>query len=166
MPRPKKDFSEYTDEECAEMAFAKVVRSASAREQSTLKMRRKLEDAGFPEGAVESALARAQRMGAIDDVRYSECLVRSAIAQGKGLGLALKEIESLGVDPYSLESYREHLEEGEDAEVERALDLLRRRPPKAKDRRGAAYRRLVSKGYSPSVASTASRLFVEEGALP
>ena len=154
----RKDFSGLSQEECDRLAFEKVVRSVSA---CTTKMRRKLEQAGYPASSVDHAIDKAVRIGAIDDVRYSESLVRSTLASGKGLRFALKEVESLGVDVYGLESYNEHLESGEEAELERAIDFLSRHPSRAKDKRGAAYRKLVSKGYAPSVAATASRLFVE-----
>lgn len=159
--RQKKDFSGYTQEECDRLAFDRVVRSVSACEQSTLKMRKKLEEAGYPQSSIEHAIDKAVRIGAIDDKRYSECLIRSAMSSGKGLRFALNEIESLGVNAYDLESYNEYLDAGEEAEIERALDFLSRHPTRAKDRRGAAYRKLMSKGYSSAVASTASRLFAE-----
>lgn len=156
-----KDYSSYTSEECDRIAFDKLVRSVSASEQSTTKMRRKLNEAGLPESSIESAIEKAICIGAIDDKRYAECLVRSTIAMGKGLRFALKEIESLGIDPYELDSYNEHLEEGADANIERALDFLNRHPSRSKDVRGSAYRKLISKGYDGEVASTASRLYAE-----
>lgn len=157
----KKDYSSYEKEECDRIAFDKVVRSVSASEQSTAKMRKKLTESGLPEDSIEAAIAKAVRIGAIDDKRYSECLIRSTIAAGKGLKFALREIEGLGIEPYDLDSYNEYLEEGEDADVERALDFLSRHPSRSKDVRGAAYRKLLSKGYDHGVASTASRLYVE-----
>lgn len=157
----KKDYSTYTSEECDRIAFDKLVRSVSASEQSTAKMRRKLHESGLPGDSVESAIEKAVRIGAIDDKRYAECLVRSTLASGKGLRFALKEIEGLGIDPYELDSYNEHLEEGDDADVERALDFLSRHPSRSKDVRGAAYRKLISKGYDGGIASTASRLYAE-----
>ena len=45
--------------------------------------------------------------------------------------------------------------DGDDAgELARALAVLDRRPPRAKNLRDAAYRRLVQKGYGSSVASS------------
>lgn len=157
----KKDFSGRTDQECDELAFERVVRSVSACEQSTAKMRRKLEEAGYPQRSIDHAIEKAVRIGAIDDMRYCECLVRGTLASGKGLRFALKEIEALGVDPYELDAYCEYLDEEDGAEVERALDFLARHPSRSKDQRGAAYRKLMSKGFPSDVASTASRLFVE-----
>ena len=85
-----------------ERAFQKVVRVVNIREQSTVTMRRKLEQAGFGEAAVE-------------------------------------------------------------AEVERAMAVLSRKRFTAKNKREAAYRTLVGKGYASDAASTAARLWAEGG---
>ena len=157
----KKDYSSLTEEECDKLAFEKLVRSVSASEQSTRKMLRKLIESGLPEQSANRAIEKAVRIGAIDDRRYAECLVRSTLSSGKGLRFALKEIEDLGIDPYEIDAYNEHLEEGSEAEVERALDFLMRHPSRAKDVRGAAYRKLINKGYDSGIASTASRMYAE-----
>lgn len=159
--RRKRDYSSFDKEECDRIAFDKVTRSVSICEQSTAKMRKKLQESGLPDDSIEDALQKAVRIGAIDDKRYAECLIRSTLASGKGLKFALKEVESLGIDPYELDSYNEYLDEGDDAVIERAIDFLTRHPSRSKDVRGAAYRKLVTKGYDHSVASTASRLYAE-----
>lgn len=157
----KNDYSSYSAVECDRIAFDKLVRSVSASEQSTAKIRRKLHESGLPDDSVDKAIEKAVRIGAIDDMRYAECLVRSTLSTGKGLRFALREIEELGINPYDLEAYNEHLDEGEEADIERALDFLRRHPSRSKDVRGAAYRKLMAKGYDGSIASTASRLYAE-----
>ena len=53
-------------------------------------------------------------------------------------------------------------ESGDEQEIERALALLRRKPPRSKNIQASAYRKLVTKGYSTSVASAATRRFMEE----
>ncbi len=76
------------------------------------------------------------------------------LAAGRGLRDAEREIEELGIDPATLDSWVEHERKGRDFEVGRALAALRRRPPKAKRAREAAFRRLVSQGFSTDVAAT------------
>lgn len=151
-----------SSEEQAEAAFAKILRCANARETSTLKMREKLLHAGFPPNITEGALERAASAGIIDDARYCDCLIRSALSQGKGLHFVLKEAASLGIVPEELESYQQHLEEDADGMVDRALGVLRRRRPASKDIQAASYRRLMAKGYGHTVAAEAARLFREE----
>lgn len=159
---PKTPVADLAPEEQSEAAFAKILRCANARETSTLKMREKLHHAGFPSDVTEGALARAVSAGIIDDARYCNCLIRSALSQGKGLHFVLKEVASLGIAPEDLEAYQRHLEEGSDDMTARALDVLRRHCPRSKDIQAASYRRLMAKGYGHAVAAEAARLFREE----
>lgn len=139
-------------------AFQRIVRLASRSEQASSKLRARLLKEGFPEASVEPAIERALACGLVDDARYAEVLVRSRISQGRGRqGIAL-ELEKLDIDFPDLDAI---FEECGQTEVERALDLLDRRPPQAKNARAAAYRRLVQKGYGSEVASSASRLWCE-----
>ena len=116
----------------------------------------------FPAAVVEEALQRAVRVRAVDDRRYADALVRMKLAAGRGLRDAEREIEELGIDPATLDFWVEHERKGRDFEVGRALAALRRRPPKAKRAREAAFRRLVSQGFSTDVAASASRTWSEE----
>lgn len=152
-----------TFQEETERAFAKILRCANAKEQSSVKMAEKLARAGHSPEAVHAALSRAMDAHIIDDVRYAEMLIRSALAQGKGLRFVLKEVESLGVEAEGLDAYRSYVEEqgSWDSQVERALSVLGRKRCTAKNVQASCYRRLMAKGYGPEVASEAARLFAE-----
>lgn len=149
-------------EKTADAAFRKILHWVSVRERSSAYVRDRLIRDEYPPDAVEEALDRAMRVHAVDDRRYSDALIRMKLAAGRGLRDAEAEIESLGIEPSSLDAWREHAERGSNAEVDRALALLRRRPPRAKHLREAAFRKLVSQGYSTDVASTAARQWSEE----
>lgn len=149
-------------EKTAEAAFQKILHWVSVRERSSVYIRDRLIRDEYPPDAVEEALDRAVRIHAVDDRRYSDALIRMKLAAGRGLRDAETEIESLGIEPSSLDAWREHAERGSDAEVDRAFALLQRRPPRAKHLREAAFRKLVSQGYSTDVASTAARRWSEE----
>lgn len=149
------------DDKTADAAFQKILRWASVRERSSAYVRDRLSRDEFPEEAVEEALERAVRVRAVDDRRYADALVRTTLASGRGLRRAEGEIRGLGIDPESLDSWAEHREAGRDAEVARALEVLRRRPPRARAAREAAFRKLVGQGYDADVASTAARLWFE-----
>lgn len=142
-------------------AFQKILRCASVREQSTARMREKLRHAEFSDDAVERAIERAVELGIIDDRRYADALVRQTLASGKGLRFVLIEIEALGIDVESLDSYREHVDAGYEAEFDRAYSLLEKRPPRARNVREAAYRKLISKGYSFEISSSCARVWAE-----
>lgn len=145
----------------AERAFQKILRLAAAREQSTARIRARLARDGWGEAEAEEALSRAVRAGAVDDRRYAEALVRMRIASGRGVEGVLAEVEDLGIDPWDLESYAEYRAAGDDADVDRALALLGRRPPRAKNQRDAAFRKLVQQGFGTATAATAARRWSE-----
>lgn len=144
-------------------AFQRILRWVSARERSSAYLRERLAKEGFGAEQIEEALDRACRVHAVDDRRYADALVRSKLAAGKGLREVEAEIADLGIDPASLDAWAQHNEMGREAEIERACALLKRRPPRAKQAREAAFRKLVSQGYSCDVASSAARRWIEEG---
>ena len=149
-------------ERTGEAAFRKILRWVSVRERSSVYVRERLAKDEFPPEAIDEALDRAVRVHAVDDRRYSDALIRMKLAAGKGLRAAEAEIIGLGIDPSTLDAWQEHAERGRDAEVQRALALLRRRPPRAKQAREAAFRKLVGQGFSTDIASSAARLWSEE----
>lgn len=150
------------DEKTAEAAFRKILRWVSVRERSSAYVRERLAKDEFSPEAIDEALERALRVRVVDDRRYGDALIRMKLAAGKGLRAAEAEIIELGIDPSTLDAWQEHAERGREAEVQRALALLRRRPPRAKQAREAAFRKLVGQGFPTDIASSAARLWSEE----
>lgn len=147
--------------ESQEKAFTKIQRLVAVRERCSQELRERLVKDGFSAEDADAAVERALACGLVDDLRFAAILIRSRIAQGRGrVGIAL-ELEKLGILAGDVPEWPEGFFQEEDSELERALDLLRRKPPRAKNVRDAAFRRLVMKGYSHDVAATASRVFVE-----
>ena len=142
----------------AERAFNKIVRLASTSEQATRPLKDRLLREGYSEEAADEAITRAVSCGLVDDARYAEVLVRSRLSQGRGRPGIRAELERLGLDAGSCESV---FQECSQSDFDRALDLLDARPPRAKNKRDACYRRLVQKGYGADVASSASRCWCE-----
>lgn len=152
----KDDFSQ-------EAAFQKIVRLVNHAEQSSKLLRKRLVRDGFPEEIADTALERAMNCGIIDDLRYAEMLVHSRINQNKGLASIKRELENLGVDPDSVDALCEYKEShDEQDEIERAFMVLSRQPPRAKNVRESAYRKLVQKGFSSSIASHVARRYAED----
>lgn len=169
-------------------AFEKVTRLACAREHGSRELIDRLVRDGFSREVAESAVQRALDCGLIDDVRYGAVLVRTRVAQGRGRKGIEDELERAGItatdipgwpdeffslggfDPFRVADNNEDGLVGcsfggrsnDEQEVERALALLRRKPPRSKNVRASAYRKLMTKGYSSSVASAATRRFMEE----
>lgn len=143
-------------------AFQKIVRLVRMREQASVALRQRLVRENFSEEAIDGALARAVACGLVDDRRYADVLVRSRLSQGRGRRGIAAELASLGVDASEVDAFTEQELVGDDSEeIERAVAVLERKPPRSKNRRDAAYRRLVQKGYSSAVASSAARRWCE-----
>lgn len=142
-------------------AMRKIERLCSMREQASSSLRQRLIRDGFPEDIASDAVQRALDCGLVDDSRYADALVRSRLAAGKGRAGIARELNALGIDPYGINAFVEAEELGDDIEIDRAVRLIERKPPHAKNARDAAYRRLVGKGFSSSVASSAARIWWE-----
>ena len=152
--RKGKELFDASDEHAALRKIADLV---NASDKSELSIRQRLAQKGFNEAAIDASVAKAKEYGFIDDLRYGEVLLRSRMAQGRGRVGIERELRLQNIDPYSIEGWDEYFECGDEGEFERALQVLERKPPKSKNLRESAFRKLVQKGYSTSVASSAAR---------
>lgn len=147
--------------EGAEKAFCKIRRLSLMREQASRALRDRLAKEGFSEEDVAEAVGRALRCGLVDDLRFAEVLMRSRAAAGRGRQGIEAELSRLDIEPSDVPGWPEEFVGDDDDEVSRAIALLDRKPPQAKNLRDAAYRRLVHKGFSSTCSSSAARLWVE-----
>lgn len=145
-----------TDERAA---FRKAASLLSVQDRSCLKLGQRLEQAGFSREAALAAVEHARSCGLADDARFADALVRSRVAQGKGAVGIAAELSRNGIDVSLVSGWpEEYLGE---AEIDRACAVLDRRPPRAKNKRAAAYGMLMRKGYGSDVAASAARLWCE-----
>lgn len=146
-----------------EGAWRKIERLCAVREQSSVLLAKRLVREGYDEECTARAVQRALDCGLLDDARYAECLVRSRLAAGRGVPGIERELAQAGLSLADVEGWPDEFgveSEGE-GELERALAFLRRHPPRSKNLREGAFRKLCSKGYSAGVASSAARAWSE-----
>ncbi|MGI6105023.1 MAG: regulatory protein RecX [Raoultibacter sp.] len=152
--------TEQDPDTCTEL-FAKIVRLVQVRDRSVKELRNRLLKNDADPTDVESALARALDCGLLDDQRFAETLIISRKNAGRGRAGIERELEENDIDSSQISGWPEEYFPSEEEEVLRACALLERRPPTAKNKREAAYRKLVSKGYASSLASRAARIWFE-----
>ena len=147
----------------AERVMADAYRLLGHRARSRHELRRRLLQKGHDDEAVAGALERLAGDGLLDDAEFA----RSFVADKRGLSgwgsrRILRGLTELGVahDVIDAALGAAAATEGDDAELERALAVLRRRgapqPPLDAARR-RAYEALLRRGFSTAVAYAAIR---------
>lgn len=144
------------DEDPREQAFQRIVILCSYHDFSREKMRQRLKREEVPDGVARDALDRAVACGLIDDVRYGEALCAGRMHALRGRSGIESELWQHHIDPAAIEGWPYEYEERYGTEMERALQVIERHPPRSKNPRASAYRRLVGKGYAASIARQAS----------
>jgi regulatory protein len=144
-------------------AFTDGLRLLARRDVSTAQLRDRLVRRGHPAPAIDSALARLTREGALDDRRVAAGRARTELLiRGRGRARARRQIEALGIDADTAREAVDEVAAGLDDRtlVDRALDRrLRSRPAAPLDTGTVArlYRYLVSQGFPPDAVSAALR---------
>lgn len=142
-------------------ALNKIIRLVNVSERSEAQIRDRLLRDGFSEEVCDDAIAKAVSYGLVDNDRFARMLIRTRLAQGSGLPGIERELVRNEIDPENVPGWPEEFLGDSEDDVERALQLLEKKPPRSKNIRSAAYRRLIQKGYSSSVASSAARIYAE-----
>ena len=140
----------------ARAAFVAALRMLAGRELSEAQVRERLTRKGLLPDAVEDAVARLVREGAIDDRRAAISRARTELLlRGRGASRVLQQLRALGI---AADTAEEALAEAigdleESTLVGRALDRrLRGRPAEVRDRAEfrRLYRYLAGQGFSTS----------------
>lgn len=143
-------------------AFDKIIGLVNASDKSELALRTRLEREGFEDADIEQAIAKAKDYGFIDDERFGHLLIESRLRQGWGSIGIERDLRKNGIDPSLLPGWPESFDISYESEMERALALLERKPPRTKNLREGAYRKAVQKGFPSAVAASAARLWCEK----
>ena len=147
---------EARQKEAAPDAFKKIIALVNVSERSERAVRQRLAKEGFTNEEIDEAGSRALDYGFIDDMRFAAILIRSRLSQGKGTAGIQRELREHGIEIDDVPGWPEEFVE-EDDEYNRALQYLDKHPTRSKNKRDGAYRKLVQRGFSSSVAASAAR---------
>lgn len=141
--------------------FDKLVQLCSVRERSSAELAKRLTTYGYPEDEAREAIAKAQRLGIVDDTRFADLFIRSRLAAGRGERSIERDLLKHGIVARDLDGWPEAYGIDDASQLEAALALLQSHPPRSKQVWNAAYRKLIGRGYQAGVASRAVRIWYE-----
>ena len=143
----------------AKRAYNRVIELCGYHDFSRAKMRERLKREGLPADAVEDAIEKAVQIGLIDDIRWGEMRASALMRRGTGKMGVVRELKENGISAHDIEGWPEAYEERFGDELERALSVLEKNPPRSKNPRASAYGKLMRKGYDASVSAQASGIW-------
>lgn len=154
---PSEDARATTEEERLERALALAYRYLNRRDRTVAEMRRHLAGKGVDERALDGALDALLDLGYVDDGRFARLFAEDKRhLEGWGDDRIRQNLYTRGIDRELIEAT---LADGP-RELERALELLRRRfpaPPAERRERDRALGLLLRKGYDSELALDALR---------
>lgn len=145
-------------EQPEERAMAVALKALGRRALTAKEIERRLEARGFDQGVIETVVARLVEAGGIDDTSYARLFTEDKRAlEGWGSERIRAALDEHGVPSRLIDAAL--FDVTHDGEIERAVELLRRRgePVDGEAARGRAYGFLVRRGYESEVAYDAIR---------
>lgn len=141
---------EYNDN--ANAAFSKIERLLAVRDRSVTETRSRLQRDHYTERAIAESLERALRCGYLDDARFAEGFIRMRLRASKGINGIVRDLKGHQIDAYAIPGFPDAFLEEQGSQLDNAIRLLERKPPRAKNKKQAAYAKLIRNGFSSSVA--------------
>ena len=157
----KKESQKKEFEDTPAAAFNQLERWVVRRDYAVLEATRKLKRLGYSDASINAAIERGLRCGYLDDARYADSLIRSRLSQGKGLAGIERSLSDFGISAYDIPGYPEEYVTQAPSQLDAAIDLLNRKPPRSKNRRQGAYAKLMRSGYTSAIAAQAARIWAE-----
>lgn len=160
LARANEALDEYNDN--ANAAFGKIERLLAVRDRSVTETRSRLQRDHYTERAIAESLERALRCGYLDDVRFAEGFIRMRLRASKGINGIVRDLKGHQIDAYAIPGFPDVFLEEQGSQLDNAIRLLERKPPRAKNKKQAAYAKLIRNGFSSSVASSAVKTWIAE----
>mgnify|MGYP004496157881 CR=1 FL=1 len=145
-----------------EAAYQKILRLLNYRDRTSHELAERLQRDGFSPRATYEALDRATRLGLVDDTRYCRNYIDQSFRAGKGRRVVENDLKRKGFSQADILLHLSTSVFEEENEEERAYQFLLKHPPRGKNIRESAFRKLVSKGYSINAASKSAVRYFQE----
>lgn len=138
------------------VCLAMLTEMLSRRDHGTEEARRKLALYGFRDIEIDAALERATELRFLNDDRFVSYFIDERKRRGWGRRKVEVELKRRGIDLDAVPGWPDDYFSDDD-DLARARELLARRPVPAANAFEKLVRRLMSKGFSYSVAAQAAR---------
>ena len=150
---------EHLQVSCAAKRLTDLV---NRRDYAKKEARERLQRAGYSSAAIEDVVERAVRGRLLDDGRFAETFIRTKISVGWGQGRIKRELARRGISAESIPGWPEEFF-GQGEELERAWELVARKPVSEKNGYQKLVRFLVSRGFDYGIArECASKRLAQE----
>lgn len=157
LPKPEHEAFDAIHAVEARTCFTILTEMLSRRDHSVGEVRSKLSDYGFRCEEIEPAISRAIEMRFLNDERFAMHFIEERKHRGWGKRKIEIELHRKGIDTADLPGYPdEYFDDEED--LDRAVSLLNRKRIPDSHAYEKLVRRLMTKGFSFSIASKAAHL--------
>lgn len=149
--------------DCTSRSVAKsyCLQLLQKREYARQELLSKLADSGYSKDVRNDVVTELERANLVSDMRFAEVFVRSKLFAGWGLRRIERELVRRGVSLDKLEGWP-HAFVDEDGELERAVDVARRKHVRPPNEYAKLVRFLVGRGFAQRVAMDAARSVLED----
>ena len=147
-------------------AFRRIVILTNYRERCEQELRERLVSREkFSEEVFEAALEKAKKYDIVNNERYAQLYSFSKIQSSRGVNGVKRHLSSMKIDYEDMPSVVEILNEAQTKEYHTALDYLKRHPSRSKDAFSGGVRKLVSRGFSNSIAIKVAKEWMQDFAV-
>lgn len=149
------EFEAALDAAEASCAHERALAIVGYRERSARELEKRLTDDGYPPGISRAIVDRFVELRFIDDERFAGMLARTRAGAGFGPSRVRDELRRKGVAPLIIDSVMAETFHEADT-IDSARQVLRGKVAKDRKERDKLVRKLVSRGFSVSVALSAT----------
>ena len=146
------------EEECCRSRVEGLI---DKRDYSTKELGDKLRIDGYGARVVDRAVSRASECGLVNDKRFADVFIRTKLGAGWGQARIARELELRGIDLADVEGWP-HDYFTRESELDRALEMARRKHLTGKNDYERIVRFLYGRGFSGNIANTVARTVIDE----